>query len=145
MVDLLVRVYRAFDAGLLSVLGRSERSLLAMDNPPPMIAEGAYQSIAFGILLLVDLMMCARTGKIPVSVRVLGAVAALGLMCIMANAYFTNYGNPACVTWQTLLLIVGNLAIGAALVAVFDNALYRKSTFVCLLSALRWPATLSIR
>ena len=102
--------------GVLGHLGRPERFLLAMSNPSSMIAEEAYWSIAFGVLMLVDFVLLLRRGASPRAVRVVAAVAAGALMCIMGWAYFTSYGNPAWAAWQTLpLFVLGDLAMGSAL------------------------------
>ena len=112
-------------AGLLGVLGhlgRPERFLFALSNPTSMIAEEVYWSIALGILMLVDLVLLARKGASQRIVRILAAVAALGLMCIMGNAYFTAYGNPVWAAWPTLVLFVaGDLGMGAALFALHGD------------------------
>ena len=123
--------------GVLGHLGRPERFLLALSNPSSMIAEEAYWSIALGILMLVDLVLLARTGASPRIVRILAAVAGIGLTCIMGNAYFTTYGNPAWAAWPTLVLCVaGDLGLGAALFALCDGQLYRKSTFAIVCAVL---------
>lgn len=120
-------------AGLLGVLGhlgRPERFLFALSNPTSMIAEEAYWSIALGILMLVDLVLLARKGASPRIVRILAAVAALGLVCIMGNAYFTAYGNPVWAAWPTLVLFVaGDLGMGAALFGLFGGERYRTGAF----------------
>lgn len=117
--------------GVLGHLGRPERFLLAMSNPASMIAEEAYWSIAFGVLMLVDFVLLLRRGASPRAVRVAAAVAALGLMGVMGWAYFTSYGNPAWATWQTLpLFVAGDLAMGAALWALFrGEGAYRSGAF----------------
>ncbi len=120
-------------AGLLGVLGhlgRPERFLFALSNPSSMIAEEAYWSLAFGVLMLVDLALLARKGEGPRAVGVLGAVAALGLVCIMGNAYFTAYGNPVWAAWPTLaLFVLGDVAMGAALFGLFGGERYRTGAF----------------
>ena len=115
--------------GVLGHLGRPERFLLAMSNPSSMIAEEAYWSIAFGVLMLVDFVLLLRRGTSPGAVRVVAAVAAVGLMCIMGWAYFTSYGNPAWATWQTLpLFVLGDLAMGAALWGLMREGSYRLAS-----------------
>ena len=127
-------------AGLLGVLGhlgRPERFLFALSNPSSMIAQEAYWSIALGIFMLVDLVLLARKGASPRAVRILGAVAALGLMCIMGNAYFTAYGNPVWAAWPTLaLFVLGDVAMGAALFGLFDSGRYRTGAFAAVSAVL---------
>ncbi len=123
--------------GVLGHLGRPERFLLALANPSAMIAEEAYWSIVFGLLMLIDLALLLRKGASSRAVRLLGALAALGLMCVMGWAYFTSYGNPVWAAWPTLpLFVVGDLAMGAALYGLFARGAYRASAFVATLVAL---------
>ncbi|WP_417134199.1 DmsC/YnfH family molybdoenzyme membrane anchor subunit [Rubneribacter badeniensis] len=134
-------------AGLLGVLGhlgRPERFLLALSNPTSMIAEEAYWSIALGLLVLVDLVLSARKGAPSRAVRVLAAVCALVLMCIMGWAYFTAYGNPAWAAWPTLpLFVAGDLAMGTALVGLLDETRWRTGPFVAVSVALSLVAACS--
>lgn len=131
--------------GVLGHLGRPERFLLAMSNPSSMIAEEAYWSIAFGVLMLVDFVLLLRRGTSPGAVRVVAAVAAVGLMCIMGWAYFTSYGNPAWATWQTLpLFVLGDLAMGAALWGLMREGSYRSGAFAAAFAMLGALAVASI-
>lgn len=131
--------------GVLGHLGRPERFLLALSNPASMIAEEAYWSIAFGVLMLVDFVLLLRRGASPRAVRVAAAAAALGLMGIMGWAYFTSYGNPAWATWQTLpLFVAGDVAMGAALWALLRDGAYRNDAFVAAFAAVGALAIASI-
>lgn len=95
-----------------------------------MIAEEAYWSIAFGVLMVIDAVLCKVKGAAPVAVRALGAIAAIGLMCVTANAYFTMHGNPVWTGPATLaLFVVGDLAMGIALVALFRSGLAPEKMF----------------
>lgn len=112
-------------------LGRPERLLQALTHPNAMIAQEAYWSIAFGIIMLVDVIVAKTKGASPRVLRILGAIAGLGLMVVMANAYFVSVGVAAWASWQTFLLyICGNLAMGAALLAVFDKALVQNGSYM---------------
>ncbi|TNU94102.1 hypothetical protein FIC87_03575 [Eggerthella lenta] len=129
--------------GVLGHLGRPERFLLAMSNPSSMIAEEAYWSIAFGALMLVDFVLLLRRGASPRAVRVVAAVAAGALMCIMGWAYFTSYGNPAWAAWQTLpLFVLGDLAMGSALWALMREGAYRSDAFAAAFGLLAWKGRL---
>lgn len=111
-------------------LGRPERMLTALTHPGAMIAQEAYWSCAFGLVMLIDVILGARKGAAPRALRIVGAIAALGLMTVMANAYFVSVGVAAWASWQTFLLYVfGNLAMGAAFVAVFENGLAKEGAF----------------
>ena len=123
--------------GVLGHLGRPERFLLAMSNPSSMIAVG--------VLMLVDFVLLLRRGTSPGAVRVVAAVAAVGLMCIMGWAYFTSYGNPAWATWQTLpLFVLGDLAMGAALWGLMREGSYRSGAFAAAFAMLGALAVASI-
>lgn len=116
--------------GTLAHLGHPERFLNALANPTSMIAEEAYWSIAFGVLMVIDAVLCKVKGAAPVAVRALGAIAAIGLMCVTANAYFTMHGNPVWTGPATLaLFVVGDLAMGIALVALFRSGLAPEKMF----------------
>lgn len=112
--------------GLLGCLGHLGRPLMFMNalaNPTSMIAEEAYWSIAFGVVVLADVVLCATKGASPRALRVAGAVFACGLMVVMANAYFTSHAVAAwtnLATWP--LYIVGDLAMGFALYGALDAA-----------------------
>lgn len=126
--------------GLLGCLGHLGRPLMflnALSNPSSMISQEAYWSIAFGALLVVDVVLCFVKGACPRVVRVIEAIAAAGLVVVMGNAYFTGYGVEAwtnVVTWP--LYLVGDLAMGAALTSVFAPSLCTKPAFAYLAIAL---------
>lgn len=123
--------------GTLAHLGHPERFLNALANPTSMIAEEAYWSIAFGVLMVIDAVLCKVKGVVPVVVRVLGAIAAVGLMCVTANAYFTMHGNPVWTSPATLaLFVVGDLAMGIAMVACFRSELVSQKTFAAITIAI---------
>ena len=131
--------------GTLLHLGQPLRFVNGMANPGSMIAQEAYWSIAFGVLMLVDFVLLLRRGTSPGAVRVVAAVAAVGLMCIMGWAYFTSYGNPAWATWQTLpLFVLGDLAMGAALWGLMREGSYRSGAFAAAFAMLGALAVASI-
>ena len=110
-----------------------------------MIAEEAYWSIAFGALMLVDFVLLLRRGASPRAVRVVAAVAAGALMCVMGWAYFTSYGNPAWAAWQTLpLFVLGDLVMGSALWALMREGAYRSDAFAAAFAVLGALAVASI-
>lgn len=110
--------------GLPLHLGRPERMLIALSQPSAMIAQEAYWSMAFGIVLLIDTIMLKVKGTAPRALHIVGAVFALVLMFIMGNAYFVSLAIPAWASWTTFLLFVfGDLAMGAALAALLGGLL----------------------
>ena len=61
----------------------------------------------------------------------MGGIAALGLMLVMSNAYFVSIGVSAWASWQTFLLfILGDLAMGAALLALLESDLMKNGTYL---------------
>ncbi len=120
-------------AGLVGLplhLGRPERLLIALTQPGAMIAQEAYWSMALGIIMLVDLVVTKRKGAAPRALRIVGAVVALGLMAVMANAYFVSVAVPAWASWQTFAFYVfGDLAMGAALLALIDRELLGRGSY----------------
>ena len=123
--------------GLPLHLGHPERMFIALTQPGAMIAQEAYWSIALGIILLVDVVLCKTKGAAPRALRAVGAIAALGLMFVMANAYFASKAIAAWASWQTFpLFILGDLAMGAALLALFDADLAKDAKFVLVAAVL---------
>ena len=116
-------------AGLPLHLGRPERLLVALSQPGAMIAQEAYWSIALGVILLIDLVISKTKGSSPRGLRIVGGIAELGLMLVMSNAYFVSIGVSAWASWQTFLLfILGDLAMGAALLALLESGLMKNGT-----------------
>ena len=116
--------------GTLAHLGQPLRFANGMANPGSMIAQEAYWSIGFGVILVADFIVSKVKGKSPRALRVVGAVAGLGLMCVMANAYFVSSAVAPWAAWQTFpLFIVGDLAMGAALCGLMEKPLFEKGSF----------------
>ena len=118
-------------AGLPLHLGRPERLFVALSQPGAMIAQEAYWSIALGVILLIDLVISKTKGASPRGLRIVGGIAALGLMLVMSNAYFVSIGVIAWASWQTFLLfILGDLAMGAALLALLESGLMKNGAYL---------------
>lgn len=131
--------------GLPLHLGRPERMLIALTQPGAMIAQEAYWSMAFGVILIVDVVVSKVKGSAPRTLHIVGAIAALGLTFVMANAYFVSAGIPAWASWQTFLLfILGNLAMGAALLTLFEPSLAKNGTYLITAAALGVLAIVAI-
>lgn len=114
--------------GLPMHLGRPERMLVALTQPSAMIAQEAYWSMAFGIVLLIDAVLLKVKGRAPRALRIVGAVFALGLTAVMGNAYFVSLAVPAWASVATFpFFILGDLAMGVAAVALFDFLLSKGS------------------
>ncbi len=112
-------------------LGHPERMFSALTHPGAMISQEAYWSAAFGVVLLIDVILSKSKGAAPRALRVVGAIVGLVLTFAMANAYFVSMGVAAWATWQTFLLyFFGNLAMGAALCALFERGLLENKGYV---------------
>ena len=108
-------------------LGRMERVLNAMANPQAGICQSAYCAIVLGVLLLIELVMEVRGRKAPRGMSIASGVVALVLAVVMGFAYVGNYAVPAWTDWTTVpLYAVADVAMGAALVGLFEPARYEK-------------------
>lgn len=127
MCLLLLAVGAAF---LPSHLGHPERILNALTHPGSMIAQEAYWSAAFGIIVFVDLAICWAKGSAPRALRIVGAVFGLGLIIVMSLAYYTLAGVPAWASWQTFFVFVlGDIALGMLLLPLFKGELLEDGAF----------------
>ena len=119
--------------GLLGCLGHlhhPERFMNALWNPMAGITQEAYLSILFGIVLVVDVIVCAVKGSSPRALRIVGAVFGFLLACVMGYAYSTILGVAAWSTPITILLfVVGDLAMGAALWAALKHDAYTSKPY----------------
>lgn len=112
--------------GTLAHLGQPLRFLNGMSNPGSMIAQEAYWSIAFGAVILVDLVLAWRKGAVVRPVRWVGGLVALGLMAVTGLAYCKSLGLPAWNGAATIpLFVLGDLALGAGLCALLDGKALR--------------------
>ena len=123
---------------LLTHLGRPERVFGAFANPGAGITLEGYTMIFFGLMALVDLVVCARAGKPNRAVAIVAAIAGLLLLCAMGYAYGQFIGTPLWNTPATYpFFIVGGLALGSALVAPFVKDGYANTAmFACALIAM---------
>lgn len=103
--------------GVLFHLGRPALFINGLANPSAGIAQEAYWSIAFGMLLLAVAALTWKKGSAPAALRAVCALAAFGLLVTMGATY---YGYESVAAWHEpttiLLFVVGGLAAGAALV-----------------------------
>lgn len=112
--------------GVLFHLAQPAMFLNALANPTAGIAQEAYCSILFGLLLLADIICdLKRKGGSPRALQVACGIVGLVLTFIMGMSYVGNFGVPAWATWSTVAqFVVGDLAFGAALYLAFEkNAL----------------------
>jgi len=76
-------------------LGHPFRFLNAFSNPRSMIAQEAYWSIAFGVLLLITLIQLFR-GKVPsILLNGITSLVGVGLLIVTSLVYANVMGIPA--------------------------------------------------
>lgn len=125
---------------LLFHLGRFERMFLAFANPAAGIAQEGYVTVLFGIAVLVDLVVGKVKNVAMKPVRVVCAVCGLAFAVVTGLAYMSYGTVEAWASWQTVLLfVVGDLAMGAALIRMLDYSSDVKTVAgktCCILSGL---------
>lgn len=106
---------------LLLHLGHPERMFNAFANPGSGITQEAIISMVFGVIVVIDLALAYFKGEVPRALRIVGAVAAIVLCCIMGMAYY-SYDSVA--AWHAvptiLLFLCGDLAAGFLLLSALD-------------------------
>ena len=131
--------------GVLGHLGRPERFLLAMSNPSSMIAEEAYWSIAFGVLMLVDFVLLLRRGTARARCASWPPWQRSASCASWDGRTSRATASPAWATWQTLpLFVLGDLAMGAALWGLMREGSYRSGAFAAAFAMLGALAVASI-
>lgn len=127
--------------GSLCVIGHlhhPERVFNALSNPLSSLTQEAYGAIAAGLLMFADLILSARKMSAASPVRIVGAVVSVVLVCVMAHAYFTVWGNAAWASWQTLpFFVVCDLAMGLALVCAVVEPLAKSKAAASTLTVLQ--------
>lgn len=102
--------------GTLAHLGQPLRFMNGMANATSMISQESYWAIAFGVLMVIDLVIVKVKGAALLPVRWLAAVAGAGLMVVTGLAYYSClFVAPWCDAVTIPLFIVGDLAMGAGL------------------------------
>ena len=75
-------------------VGNIARAFTLHVNLGAGMTQEVLLAAVFGVLVLVDLVLCAAKKQSPFALRVCGAVAAVLLMLSMGHAYTTVLGNP---------------------------------------------------
>lgn len=75
-------------------VGNIARAFTLHVNLGAGMTQEVLLAAVFGVLVLVDLVLCAAKKQSPFALRVYGAVAAVLLMLSMGHAYTTVLGNP---------------------------------------------------
>lgn len=101
---------------LMLHLGRPERALNAFANLEAGITKEALGCMAFGIVLVIDLVLSFTKGAAPRALRYVGAVVAIVLCILMGLAYYAYESVSAWHAWPTFaLFLCGDLAAGVLL------------------------------
>lgn len=90
-----------------------------MTNPTSMIAQESYWSIAFGCVMLIDVIVAKVKGKTPRAIRVLGAILAIGLMVVTGLVYAGCLNYEAWIGIGTVPeFVIGDIVMGMMLYLV---------------------------
>lgn len=104
---------------LLGHLGKPAGMMGAFTNPTSGITLEGFASMAFGLLVVIDLVLTWQKKENRI-VQMLAAVAGLLLMCAMGYTYWTFIGMPQ---WGTVecfpFFVLGGISTGTALAAFF--------------------------
>ena len=115
---------------LLTHLGHPERMFNAFSNPSAGITQEGITMCAFGVMVVIDLYFAYFKNTSIKAVKYVAAVFAFLLLLAMGNTYFQMLGEPACGTAAVIaFFVVGNLALGAGLIALFMDSPYTKGSF----------------
>lgn len=116
--------------GSLVHLGQPTRFLNALAHASAPIALEAYCSMAFGVLVLVDMLMVQIKKKQVIVLQAIAAIAGLALTVITGYAYFECFGIPAWASFATLpFFLLGDIALGLSLLSSLSNTLIEKKQF----------------
>lgn len=104
---------------LLGHLGKPAGMFNAFTNPTSGITLEGFASMAFGLLVVIDLVLCWQKKENRI-VQALAAVAGLLLICAMAYTYWTFIGMPQWGTFECFpFFVLGGILTGACLAAFF--------------------------
>lgn len=131
--------------GTLAHLGQPLRFVNGMMNPASMISQESYWAIAFGVVLVVDLVLARQKGQAVRPVRWIGAVAAFGLMVVTGLAYYDALGLPGWRTAATLpFFVLGDLGAGAAVATLLTPAERAGEVWrACIAGAIAWAVAIA--
>ncbi|MCI8468224.1 MAG: dimethyl sulfoxide reductase anchor subunit [Eggerthellaceae bacterium] len=131
--------------GTLAHLGQPLRFINGMMNPASMISQESYWAIAFGVVLVADLVLTKTKGEPNRVLRWVGTVTAFGLMTAMSLAYFDALGLPGWNTAATLpFFVLGDLGAGAALATLFAPADRAGEVYrACIAGAIAWAVSVA--
>ena len=97
---------------LMFHLGHPERFLLALRNISAGITQEAYATMAFGVVVLIDLVLSLAGKQASRALRIVGTVLGIVLVLVMANAYF---GITSVAAMHNVMTFVVFLACAAAM------------------------------
>lgn len=131
--------------GTLAHLGQPLRFVNGMMNPASMISQESYWAIAFGVVLVVDLVLARQKGAAARPVRWIGALAAFGLMVVTGLAYYDALGLAGWRTAATMpFFVLGDLGAGAALATLLAPAERSGEVWrACIAGAIAWAVAVA--
>jgi DMSO reductase anchor subunit len=112
-------------------LGQPLRFINGLSNPSSMISQESYWGLALFIFLALGTAFTLMKKSIPLALRVITALAGVGLMLVTALAYYQSRGIPA---WHDAtvipFMIFGDLLLGAALCSALSTSDTLKDIFL---------------
>lgn len=112
--------------------------------PASPIAQEGLTTAFFGVMVVIDLVLVKVKGASPKVVSVLAAIAGSFLVCAMAAAYVAFVGVPTWHNWTSVpLFVVGAIAAGLPLIAVFDRNLAENGAYVAAIAVVETLAALA--
>lgn len=113
---------------LMGHLGRLAGVLQVAGYPTTGIGAEGYATMAFGLFVIIDLIVCLAKKKSSAAVTRIAGVFGLILLIAMGYAYFELAGIPqwgSATSFATFVL--GGLALGASLGAFFADGGYENA------------------
>lgn len=111
-------------------VGRPQLIFGILANPTASLTLEAAFAGVLALVAFVDCVFAFVKKHESRAIRAVGAVAGLAAVCVITYAYATSYGNPAWTAAPTLpLLLLGGLAAGAGLWALFSTDAMRDTRF----------------
>lgn len=116
--------------GCLFHLGHPEGFMTALANPTAGIAQEAYASIVYCVLLLVELALAWFKKTVARPLVIATAIVGVVLAVIMGLTYQSFLGIEAWLSVFTLpLFLLGDLFLGCALYCLFATDVFKSKGF----------------
>lgn len=130
---------------LLLHLGHPERMFNAFHNPQAGITMEGYAGMAFGAVVVIDLLLTWFKGSTPRAVRCIGALCGLALCFVMGLTYFNYISMPEWHQPITLcFFLLVDVAAGFALAGAINQQVDQTHAFNAVTIALALVAAVVI-